>query len=249
MKKIISFAMAFALMLTVTACSGEAGNDSKFVKDMEKGLEARWDYIDSSTEEDEKTSLDNAVQKELDQIAKYKDLEFENPELGKLAKDYIESLEDQKDALKYYNNDDLAYIEKWDSAYDRRTEIIITMVDKFGLEIDEEELKEFKDNAQVIKEENNVSEKIDEQLHKSGFKEVSNDYGWKKYEAVLENNTGNDLENFYMDISLKDSDDIIIETTSAYVNGTWKNGDKVKVFFETDKSFEKVEWESNYTIK
>ena len=70
-----------------------------------------------------------------------KDAEFDNPELGKLANDYIASVEGQKEALKYYS-DPIKYSEKWDDAFDKRCEYISTLVDKFSVKVDEKDIKE-----------------------------------------------------------------------------------------------------------
>lgn len=49
--------------------------------------------------------------------------------------------------------------------------------------------------------------------------------------------------------SLKDAEDVVAGKTQAYINGTWKNGDKAKISFETDADFEKMEWEYNYFVE
>lgn len=252
MKKILSVLSAFILMFSVVGCSQNesTGADKKFIKAVEKGLDARWDYLDSNEYQnaDEKTALETAVQKELEKIQEFKDAEFDNPELGKLAKDYIASVEAQKEALKYYN-DVVKYSEKWDEAYDQRSEYVVTLVDKFGVKVDEEGYKDLKENAQVVKEENKVSEKLDEEMKKIKFELVSNEYGWKTYEATIQNNTGVDIQDFYLDIALKDAEDVVAGKTQAYINGTWKNGDKAKISFETDADFEKMEWKYNYFVE
>lgn len=125
----------------------------------------------------------------------------------------------------------------------------MTLVDKFGVKVDEEGYKDLKENAQVVKEENKVSEKLDEEMKKIKFELVSNEYGWKTYEATIQNNTGVDIQDFYLDIALKDAEDVVAGKTQAYINGTWKNGDKAKISFETDADFEKMEWKYNYFVE
>ncbi|CEP81031.1 hypothetical protein QJR30_11070 [Paraclostridium sordellii] len=46
-------------------------------------------------------------------MRKYKDEEFEHPELGKLAKDYIDGLNKQEEALKYYISDIVKCDKLW----------------------------------------------------------------------------------------------------------------------------------------
>ncbi|MED9947978.1 MAG: FxLYD domain-containing protein [Peptacetobacter hiranonis] len=252
MKKILSVLSAFILMISVVGCAQNesTGADKKFIKAVEKGLDARWDYLESNDylNSDEREGLEKAIQKELEKVQEFKDAEFDNPELGKLANDYIASVEGQKEALKYYS-DPIKYSEKWDDAFDKRCEYISTLVDKFGVKVDEEGYKEIKDNAQIVKEENAMNKKLDEEMKKINFELVSNEYGWKTYEATVQNNTGVDIQDFYLDIALKDADGVVAGKTQAYLDGVWKAGDKAKLTFETDVKFEKMEWEYNYFVE
>lgn len=52
------------------------------------------------------------------------------------------------------------------------------------------------------------------------FKKVKDEYSWKDYESVVENTTGSDMEYFYLDVKLIDSDDVIIESIPSTVDGT-----------------------------
>ncbi len=204
MKKVICILSIFILMISLIGCSnGSNGQDKKFIKAVEKGLDNRWTYLETKEYQNlnEKEGLEKAIDKELEKIKGFKNAEFDNPELGKLALDYITSVEAQKEALKYYNNAE-KYYNKWDKAYDKRSECIVTLVEKYGLKVDEEGYKDLKDNAQVVKEENKINDALDKEMKKVEFEMVSNEYGWKKYEAIVQNTTGAEIQDFYLDISL-----------------------------------------------
>ncbi|MGL5694201.1 MAG: FxLYD domain-containing protein, partial [Peptostreptococcaceae bacterium] len=194
----------------------------------------------------DKIILQDAVKKELDILSKYKDAKFDNPELKKLAQDYILALETQQDALKYYDSDYGKYERLWKDGYDSRSTILVTLVEKFGLELSEKQFDDLKTNAQVVKENQEFQSKIDTILKGIKFEIVKDEYGWKDYEAVVENTSGVDLEGFYLNIDLIDKDGIVVDTTMASHNGIWKNGQKYKFTFSTDKTFEKMEWTAEY---
>ena len=81
------------------------------------------------------------------------------------------------------------------------------------------------------------------------FEKVKEEYDWKEYEAVVDNTTGVDFESFFLDVKLLDSDGVIVESIPVSPNGSWGKGQKVKLTFMTDKSFEKIEWTAEYYIK
>nr|WP_243460922.1 FxLYD domain-containing protein [Clostridioides difficile] len=90
--------------------------------------------------------------------------------------------------------------------------------------------------------------KIDAMVKGIKFEKVKDEYDWKTYQATVENTSDLDLQDFYLDINLIDKDGVIIETqTSTSVNGTWKKGQKVRLEFNTDKNFEKIEWTPHYS--
>lgn len=257
MKKIILLLTALTLSLSMVACSSsgdnDKGEDKAFIKDAKKSFNARSSYIDD-VESGKITLNENeyfkeAVNKEKEILIKYKDAEFDNPELGKLAKDYIEGLNKQEEALKYYTSDIVKYDKLWTEGYNMRSTALTTLVDKFGLELDEKAFEELKNNAQVVKENNEIKSKVDEMLKSIKFEKVKEEYDWKDYEAVVENTTGVDFESFFLDIKLVDSDGVIVESIPVSPNGAWNKDQKVKLTFSTDKDFEKIEWTPEYYIK
>lgn len=256
MKKIMSLLGIMILSLSIVACSSNGqdnkGKDKDFIKDVKKSFETRSDFI-ADVESgkivlDENEYLKEAVLKEKEIIKKYKDEEFDNPEIGKLAKDYIEGLNKQEESLKYYSNDYMKYEKIWSEGYDMRSTALTTLVDKFGLELDEKVFEELRNNAQVVKEESEIENKVDEMLKNIKFEKVKEEYDWKDYEAVIQNTTGVDFEYFYLDIKLLDSEDVVVESVPVSPNGSWKKDQKIKLTFSTENDFEKIEWTAEYHI-
>lgn len=256
MKKLISALVCLSMSIVLVACTSnnkDKPQDNAFIKDTKKAVDARWNYLNDVNSgkiviDDEKVMLGDAVKKELDILAKYKDAKFDNLELGKLANDYVLALENQQDSLKYYDSDYGKYEKLWKEGYDSRSTILVTLVEKFGLKLDEKQFKDLKTNAQVVKENNEFQAKIDDMLKNIKFEKVKDEYGWRDYEAIVENTSGADLDGFYLNIDLIDKDGVVIETTMASHNGIWKDGQKYKLTFSTDKSFEKMEWNAEYYI-
>lgn len=257
MKKIILLISTFILSLSIVACSTtdseDKGKDKTFIKDIKKSFEKRADYLDDvdsgTVNLAENEYLKEAVNKEKEIIEKYKDAQFDNPELGKLAKDYVEGLNKQEESLKYYASDAAKYEKIWAEGYDIRSTTLTTLVDKFGLEMNDKSFEELKNNAQVVKEKNDVQAKVDEILKTIKFEKVKEEYEWKEYETVVQNTTGVDFESFYLDVKLLDSEGVVVESIPVSPNGYWNKDQKIKLTFSTDKDFEKIEWKEEYYIK
>lgn len=256
MKKIVVILSSFLICLSAVACSNSdepKSQDKSFMKDIKKSFDARVSYLDDVDSGkitlDENEYLKEAVLKEKAILEKYQDAEFDSPELAKLAKDYISALNTQEDALKYYVSDYDKFNKLWTEGYDERSTILTTLVDKFGLEMDEKDFAEIKNNAQIVKEKNDIQEKVDTILKSIKFEKVKEEYGWKDYETVVENTAGVDFESFYLDVKLLDADGVVVESTPVSTNGVWNKDQKVKLTFSTDKDFEKIEWTAEYYIK
>lgn len=257
MKKIILLISTIMLSVVMVACSSaeteEKGKDKDFIKDVKKSFDARSIYlsdVDSGkiTLSEDKY-LKEAVLKEKNILEKYKDAEFDNPELSKLAKDYIDGLNKQEESIKYYNSDYVKYEKLWTEGYDIRSTTLTTLVDKFGLQMTDEAFEDLKNNAQVVKEKNDTKAKVDEMLKTIKFEKTKEEYGWKDYESIVQNTSGVDFESFFLDVKLLDSDDVVVESIPVSPNGSWAKDQKVKLTFSTDKSFEKIEWTAEYYIK
>ena len=256
---ILSAMMATGMLFT--GCSSSGNNqktekseeetkyaDEQFIKDMSKGLQARWDLIDKNEKKDEDMTLD-CIQAELDCVEKYTDEKFNDSKLQEYAVKYVNLLKQHKDACKYIPVDYYGkYSEELDSIYNERSKIIEDLVENYNLTVDkkhQDTLDEFKTNSQLVKDQDAMEESVKNMLANIQFTEVSNEDGWKTYQGVVENTTGKDISTLNVDINLKNADGVIVETTYDDVSNFTK-GAKAQFEFYTDKDFATTEVTASY---
>lgn len=256
MKKIIISIIAMFSLLII-GCSSDNGPksvDNKFLSDVSKATEARWEYLDKSTEESESVYLKEAVQKELNVLEKYNELNeevevFNDPRLKKIAEDYLEALNTQIESIKYYTSDYTKYDEQWSEGYNKRSTLLVQLVDEYGLKLDEDGFAELKENAKSVKEKEETDKEVEELVKSINFEKVKTEYGWSDYASVVENSTSVNFESLEINVKLLDKDGVTISDEIVWVDN-WNIGEKKKLEFTTDKSFSEIKWElSNYYDK
>lgn len=248
------------VLIFVSACSSndkgaekQDNSDTAFLKDLEKALKKRWKYAEDADSgkiqvDDDIKHMETLLSFEQN-LSKYKDEDFDNPKLKKVVQDYLEGLQFQQDAIQYYNVDFTKYDEFWNKGYDVRATSLLKLVEEFGLNVDEEQFKDLKTNAQLVNQQLEIEGKIEDMIRNVTFEKVKTEYDWTTYQATIENTSGVALESFSFDINLVDKEKVIIGSEYAYHSGTWKPGEKVLFEFSTDvKGFDKMEWEAEYYI-
>lgn len=253
--------------LLFTGCSGSQQEskqeeeihyaDEDFVKDMAKGLEARWtlneqdeskegyDAIDLQSSE-YKDMMISYINAELDCIGKYKDEKFEDSKLQEETISYINLLNDHIEICDYIPVDYYGkYLEEFQPIYDGRSKIIQDMADNYGLTVSDKfqsNLDEFKTNSKLVQEKDAQEQAIDSMLSNITFEEVLDEYAgdWKTYQGVVENTTGSDFSTFAVNINLLNADGVIVETAYDQVSN-FTNGAKAQFEFSTDKEFTSTE--------
>lgn len=250
MKKVlllISVILCFALLF---GCSSEDKTyDEKFLKDWKSGLMDRWDLAET-TVLDSKENGEKLVSAELNKIEKYLTKKFEDSELQEKAIGYINCLKKQKEALKYFDADTEKYDKMWSEAYSQRAIYISDLISSYNIEFSDKyksNVEDFTVKSKKIEEETELKKQIEEIKKNLDFKLVDQSWDMYTYEAVAENTTTKKFENFSVEISLLDSDDVIVESTYASVDN-WAPGKKAKFEFMTDVKFESYEIEVDYYI-
>lgn len=235
--------------------------DDQFIKDMSKGLQARWklneqdenkegyDQIDVQSSEYKDMML-SYVQAELDCIEKYKDEKFKDSQLQEKAISYINLLTKHKEVCDYIPVDYYGkYLDEFQSIYNERSKIIEDMANNYGLTVEEKyqsNLDEFKTNSQLVQEQDALQNSITNMLNNIQFQEVNDDgYGWKTYQAVVENTSGKDFSEFSVNINLLNADGVIVETQYDQVSN-FANGAKAQFEFMTDKDFTSTQVTANW---
>lgn len=264
---ILSAMMATGMLFT--GCSSSGNNqktekseeetqyaDEQFIKDMSKGLQARWDLNAEDEKKDgyDKIELESQeykdmmlsyIQAELDCIEKYTDEKFKDSKLQEYAVKYINLLKQHKEVCQYIPVDYYGkYLAEFNPIYDERSKIIEDLVENYNLTVDkkhQDTLDEFKTNSQLVKDQDALEESIKNMLANVQFTVSEDDgYGWKTYQGVVENTTGKDFKTFTVNINLKNAEGVIVETMYDDVSN-FTNGSKAQFEFSTDKDFASTE--------
>lgn len=274
MKKFLAILMAATMVVCI--CSGcenssgqsnasttnqSSGVDKEFMKDMKKALEARWDLSDSKSDGDiAKMSIEDQIsfrksylKAETDVLSKYSDSDFNDVRLGKIAADYLSSLNGQLDSLQYYSTDYVKFTQKWKDAYSKRVSLINELVNNYGLTVDSKYqtiLDSLMNDAKAVKEKSDLESAVQKMIDSADFEKSDKSSGsWSVYEATIENSSGVDFSSFGITVNLLDSDGVIIDSTYSNTVQNWSSGDKAKFSFETNKSFKSIKLTTNYTEK
>ncbi|MCB6992862.1 FxLYD domain-containing protein [bacterium 210820-DFI.6.37] len=238
MKKIIAIILVTTCIISLVACGRGSSTDDKFLTDMAAGLEARWDL---SAADEESKATDNRehfeayIDAELNKISQYKDAEFEDKDFGEKAKTYIGYIEKSKELMKYYDSNIIRFWEEYDPIYRERAKLIVEIDETYELPISDEHKK----NMEELKGVADLATKIQNIIDNAKFKKVDSQYGYKTYEAVIENTTGENFDYFLLNVNLEDKDGVVVETQTPYTEN-WKPGVKHKFKFETEASFKKI---------
>lgn len=148
-------ALASMLCFTVLPVSYVYADEAQenFLADMATGLNARWSYdanenvMSSSEYVEYRTSI---VNEEYNCLIDYRDTEFENEKFNLMAHAYIEAIEMQANALRYYNELPELYEIEWAAGYNMRAILIPGFVDVYGLDVAEEDISDFRTASGTI---------------------------------------------------------------------------------------------------
>lgn len=241
MKKTIALILTSVLLLATlsfTACSS-GNSDDAFLSALAQGLEARWamtnKFDNDEDSKETKAGWESWFNAEYDKIQSYKDSEFENADLGKWAKKYIESIEESIDCLQYYGTNQ--WNEKYSNgAYQRRVAALYKINSIVPIEVS----GDYESNLSDLLTDGEVSEFASKVLKNTEFKKIEDEYGWKTYQAVIENTSSANFSYFSLTVGLVDKDGVTVETEEPMVE-QWNAGEKTRFEFSTDEKFEKLD--------
>lgn len=226
--------------------------DSDFITAMETGMENRWKLQDNEDKKDEdltKTDYAKWISTEKKQVVDYRNKKLKDSKLQELAITYINSLDDQKDALKYFGADD--FYDKWEKAYDKRTQAIVAINKIHKIKVPEKyqsNLDELLGNGKSVNEKVNKDEKVAALLKTIKFNAQPKEYAedeYTTYTAEVTNSAGFDIKSFSANVKIKDAAGTTVDT--QYINTeNWSNGDKVKFEFTTDQEVSSYEVIKDY---
>ena len=258
MKKIASMWLALLLVLFpfVAGCSTQNNSsedeihyvDQDFMTSLAKGLEARWKLNDQyetqvsngtikSGSSEEKDAYGSWVDAELNEVEQYRNEPFEDSQLQQLALQYISALNDQKSSLDDWGTD--KFREEWSAAYDKRTTLLAEFVGQYNLTVSEkyqDQLDTLKATGKQVQATEAEKEAISGLVNNFSFEQTAEEYGYKTYTAIVENTSEYNLKSFYADVSLLNSDGVLVGTEYASADN-WQAGQKAQFEFSTDEDF------------
>lgn len=227
---------AFAASMVLLAGCADKGSqdqpsssDDAFVQSVAKGFEARAALAEKSAKSDQSEEYyENLVDAELEQVEQYQSSQFEDSKLQESAIAYINSLKDQRSAAELYATDNSKFKQDWQKAYDKRTALLKTFVDDYGLTVSsacQDDLDKLVSHGKKVERETSQKAAA-ESLASAIDLEFTERYSSVVGKATATNDTGYDFDYISFDVELFDASGVKVETTSLYANH-WLNGETI----------------------
>ena len=221
----------------IKKCEYEISTEGMFLRALATGLEDRWEISNSTGDQSMTTDTWRAlIDAEYEKVKDYKSAQFNDSKLASYAKQYIKLLEDASKVIKYYGSNETTFWNQYNPIYQDRCLVLKQINSKYTIPVSEENQSQLND---LVTEGELVAE-LRKILKAVKFKKVSDDYGWKQYEAIVENTSKTEFPYFSFDINLVGKDGTIVETTSSYTEN-WKVGQKNRFTFSTNAKFDRIE--------
>lgn len=227
LKKIgtVIFSATMFLSLATSVLADDAQDN--FLKDLADGLTARWSHdadenaMSNSEFMEYRTQI---VNEEYDLLSRYKDADFESEKFALMAQAYIEALEMQLDAVKYYTELSDVYDTEWSAGYGMRALLIPDFVDHYGLDVPEEEVTAFREySGKTISTGANTSDQTSTEntVEDDSEIELYNNQGIKVVITGMKEPDYTSTD-FYVRIENLNHHNIIVHTSNSQmvVNGT-----------------------------
>ena len=203
--------------------------DDSFVQSVAKGFEARAALAEKTAKSSQSEEYyKKLVDAELEQVEQYQSAQFEDSKLQENAISYINSLKDQRSAAESYATDNDKFQQDWQKAYDKRTALLRTFVDDYGLTVSsacQEDLDRLVSHGKKVERETNQKAAV-ESLANSINLEFAEQYSSVVGKATVTNGTGYDFDYISFDVELFDANGVKVETANLYASH-WLNGETV----------------------
>ena len=240
MKKVFAAILSIVLITGVSAC-GEKKNEGPDYADDEamsiiaEGFSKRSDLIDKLKGQGKDTSeskyFQQIIQTEIDNDKPLKARQFKDSKLQEQVIVYLNSLDDQLAVVKKYASTSAESAEARSKAYDKRSTILKTFVDKYGLKVDskyQDTLDDLVRNGNSVQEKNETDQTINSLIASAKFDKTEAEYGgYYTYSAVIENTSKINFSNVSLLLALYDADGVKVEEAYASTS-SWAAGEKVR---------------------
>ena len=243
-KKLIGVVSILLLMLLLIFNASKNNNntyDNEFLTSLAKGLDKRWEVV--AKREYDQESLKNYrtyVDYELNELKKYKNREFENPELKKLADTYIDVLKNEKETAINRKYLDRIFRNEWNKLQYKRYELLLDINSISEIPVqDKNSLNNILRSGEAVKEFNRVYGILVDTFDAKNFvvEEVEDGSEKKKrYVGNFENTTGHYINYIDINIDFYDENDKVYSGFRFEPRYSWENGTKQSFEFSIPDS-------------
>ena len=232
-----------AAPMTCTKCGttqGEPLNENDFMNSLSTGLEERWKLTTAHEEKEVLTKEDweSYFNAEYAAISKFENADFTDKNFSELIRNYVSCIIQSKECLPYVNTNHWAS-KYTNGVYNDRVELLYKINAIKPITVSEANQGELKN----LLTDGEVTHMVRNLLKTVKFEKSNDEYGWKTYEAIVENSTTIDFSYFAFNVDLVDSKGVTLTTASAYVDN-WRSGEKSRFTFDTSENFETMNLES-----
>ena len=221
--KIIGLLLSGMLTFGIVGCTNttqkDISGDDIFLESFEDAINERWtegDKIEEKFEKDKITEKEyrnkviESIQNEIDAIEESK-FNIEDKELEKIVDNYLQGDKLQIEYLKT-ENDELAY-KYYEESNNLRKPALVSLVEDYGVEIDEEHqqtYKDFKEEATVINKENDAKNFTDKLANEMVFERTTDEWGSVQFVATVENTSKIDFASLQFQVNYKDANGVVV---------------------------------------
>ena len=205
---------------------------AEFFDALMEGLNRRWDYIDGVDEsgmsaEERREYGEAYVSMEYESVEDYSDLFTGDEDFDETVAQYFKGIELQRKAYDEFD-DTYKYMVDFQAGSYNRAKALVRLAEKYGLEIDDENLLSYKETV-AMNENGNPSYDENGRAVKQGIPtlnaieiedyeldpETSYDYGFVKWRLSVRNLMDFPLEDFRLDVKILDSDGDVVGNESS----------------------------------
>lgn len=229
----------------IAICEKEIGMsthaDYDFLKKLEQSILERMET--TSSENFDRTSIVNT---ELSHLESFKDKEFYDAELKKIAEKYIKGLETQKESLsKEYEYE---YQIEWQRGIVYRYEALKEAYDKYGFLKDNNKfvgtyISRYEDEKNLLEAYDAIEEDIGTQTKSEDFSWYYDDY---EFYCTIKNNTDYTYSTVF-EIFFYDEDNVQFDSGTAYIENIKPNSSyKVSFYLSNPNNLHEFTWYNYY---
>ena len=231
MKRIKYIMVIVLAMVMFCGCGNQVKDDAAFLTALGKGLENRWKISEKEnkavTDAEQREKLEKVVQCELDSIGNIEEYVFADNNLKELATDYVESLNEQKEAVALYGKDEEEFNRLFTrEGYAGRAKDIYLMHNSYTIPVNKKAQDNLYDLFNLGKTVELEDNKLD-QLNLIMNNDLSIEFNGNDYEICIENVTDYTYDSLECDLAFYDEEGVKVCDQSVYLND-FKPGDKSK---------------------